>query len=200
MDTSWYQKSLLWELIKVNSSSVSRFDVSYFKLLKIFFLGIAEEFKKLLNRTDLPAIIIKYDTTFNLGHYYTSWLTFRFTEFLDLENKPMPTVGLACLIHDRKLQRCHEYFFSVFKNVIPELAGANNVLICTDEKVGIVNSVIKVWLIVTNDSSIYIFLISHFLGFPRYPKSSLPHPRLEKSESLFEEKWCCVQTRSRKLP
>lgn len=90
--------------------------------------------------------------------------------------------------------------FFRFWNVILELAGANNVLICTDEKVGIVNSVIKVWLIVTNDSSIYIFLISHFLGFPRYPKSSLSHPRLEKSESLFEEKWCCVQTRSRKLP
>lgn len=62
---------------------------------------MAIEFIKLLNRDDLPAIIIEYDTTFDLGCYFVSWLTFRFTEFMDLETNPMPTVGLGCLIHSR---------------------------------------------------------------------------------------------------
>ena len=67
-------------------------------------LEMAEEFKKLLNRNDLPAMIVEIDTTFDMGNYYITWITFRVTDFYDLETSPMPTAGLACFIHSKKLQ------------------------------------------------------------------------------------------------
>ena len=67
-----------------------------------YFSGMAEEFRSLLNHTDIPDIIMEYDTTFDLGTCYVSWLTFRHTEFNDLPNNPMPTMGLGFLIHDKK--------------------------------------------------------------------------------------------------
>lgn len=102
---------------------------------------MANEFKKLLNRSDLPAMILQYDTTFDLGNFFMSWLTFRFTEFEYLSPKqPMPIIALACMIHSRKLERVHDYFWSRLLDVIPELKTATNVVICTDEECSIVNS------------------------------------------------------------
>lgn len=71
------------------------------------------EFKNLINPVDLPVLIMEYDTTFNLGNYYMSWLTFRFTEFCDLPKNSMPTIGLACFLHKKKLQSVHEYFWNI---------------------------------------------------------------------------------------
>ena len=105
---------------------------------------MVDEFKKLLNRTDLPALLMDYDTTFNLGNFYVSWLTFRVTDFEDLEACPMPTAGLACFIHGKKEQSSHEYFLNMIKEEIPELSSATNVLICTDEDTSIVNAFEKV--------------------------------------------------------
>ena len=56
----------------------------------------------LLNRTDLPAVILEYETTFDMGNYYVSFVTFRHVEFKDLPNNPMPTMGLAFFIRPRK--------------------------------------------------------------------------------------------------
>ena len=56
------------------------------------------EFKELLNRDDLPTLIIQYDTTFDLGNYYMSWATFRFTEFMDQPDNPMPTIGIIMFV------------------------------------------------------------------------------------------------------
>ena len=69
-------------------------------------------------------MIMEYDTTFDLGNFYLSWLTFRVTDFYDLETSPMPTAGLACFIHSKKLQASHEYFFNMVKEEIPELTSA----------------------------------------------------------------------------
>lgn len=64
---------------------------------------MADEFFRLLNRTDLPAsVIVEVDTTFAMGNYYVTWVTFRHVEFEDLPENPMPTMGLVCLIHSRK--------------------------------------------------------------------------------------------------
>ena len=70
---------------------------------------------------------MEYDTTFNLGNYYMSWVTFRFTEFEDFPNSPMPTVGLECLIHKTKLQSVHEYFWNIISKEAPQLNNATNV-------------------------------------------------------------------------
>lgn len=82
------------------------------------------EFQRLLDRTDLPAVIMEYDTTFNMGNFYVSWLTFRHTEFEDLPANPMPTIGLACFIHTSKSQASHEYFFNMIKDEVPMLKDA----------------------------------------------------------------------------
>ncbi|EFX75613.1 hypothetical protein DAPPUDRAFT_250260 [Daphnia pulex] len=39
--------------------------------------NMADEFLRLLNRTDLPAVIVEVDTTFDMGNYYVTWVTFR---------------------------------------------------------------------------------------------------------------------------
>ena len=101
---------------------------------------MAKELSLLLNRVDIPLIIMEYDTTFDLGNFYVSWLTFRHTEFEDLPNNPMPTMGLACLIHNKKMQSSHDYFWSMIKEAIPSIATAKNVVICTDQEAAIVNS------------------------------------------------------------
>jgi len=111
---------------------------------EIFHLDMADEFMKLLNRTDLPAIIVEYDTTFDMGNYYVSFVTFRHVEFEDLPDNPMPTMALACFIHTRKTQSSHEYLFNMIKEEIPALATAENVLFCTDEELAIVNAIRKV--------------------------------------------------------
>ncbi len=102
------------------------------------------EFKKLINREDLPSLIVEYDTTFNLRNYYMSWMTFHFTEFHDLPKSSMPTIGLACMIHKTKLQAVHEYFWSIISEKISELNDASNVLLCTDKEKSIVNAISKV--------------------------------------------------------
>ncbi|KZS10565.1 Uncharacterized protein APZ42_024881 [Daphnia magna] len=104
-------------------------------------LEMANEFRNLLDRDDLPEMIMEYDTTFNLGNYYVSWITFRFTEFMETEYSPMPTIGLACLIHLKKLQSSHEYFWNMVKEEIPEIASSKKLLICTDQEAAIVNAI-----------------------------------------------------------
>lgn len=58
-----------------------------------FYLGMVEEFEQLFNRKDIQAIIVECDTTFNIGNYFVTWVNFRHTEFYDLPDNPMPTVG-----------------------------------------------------------------------------------------------------------
>jgi uncharacterized protein Yka (UPF0111/DUF47 family) len=47
----------------------------------LFVLDMADEFVRLLNRTDLPAVIVEVDTTFDMGNYIVTWVTFRHVEF-----------------------------------------------------------------------------------------------------------------------
>jgi hypothetical protein len=54
---------------------------------------MVEEFEQLFNRKDIQAIIVECDTTFNIGKYFVTWVNFRHTEFYDLPDNPMPTVG-----------------------------------------------------------------------------------------------------------
>ena len=45
------------------------------------FLDTIQEFVQLLGREDLPYQCLSYDTTFDMGDFYLSVLTFRQTEF-----------------------------------------------------------------------------------------------------------------------
>ena len=122
---------------------------------------MAQQVRKLLNRNDLPTVVVQYDTTFDFGNYYYSWITFTFTEFENTPTSPMPTIGLAFFIHNRKLQKDHEYFWTTVVDVIPELASAKNVVICTDEEIAIVTATKKVKFIfklyITSISQVNVF-------------------------------------------
>ncbi len=110
-----------------------------------FFVSeMAHEFELLLNREDLPAVIMELDTTFDIGNYYVTFITFRHSEFEDLPDNPMPTMGLACFIHTSKQQSSHEYFLNMIKEEIPPLQSAKNVMMCTDDETAIVNAFKKV--------------------------------------------------------
>lgn len=152
---------------------------------------MARQFRNLLNRKDLPTLVVQYDTTFDFGNYYYSWITFTFTEFENTPTSPMPTIGLACFIHNRKLQKDHEYFWTTVIDVIPELASANNVVICTDEEIAIVNAIKKVTfkfkLHITSISQVNLF--SLFLGSTGYSSTSLLYSLLEKSETEAQAAW-----------
>ena len=86
-------------------------------------------FKSLLNRSDLPAQSLAYDTTFDLGDFYLSVLTFRDTEF-----EESPVVPLVYMFHERKLQSVHNFVFSTFAELVPEIKDMSKWLIVTDEE------------------------------------------------------------------
>ncbi len=88
-------------------------------------LGFDEDIVKilsaLLNRTDLPSIGLFYDTTFKLGDSYLSLVSFTEHEF-----DPPPTIPAFYMIHERKTQEMHEFFWrKAAEKYIPQLATAN---------------------------------------------------------------------------
>ena len=105
-------------------------------------LGFDKEIVKvllgLLNRTDLPASIgMYYDTTFNLGDFYLSIVSFSEQEF-----DPAPTIPVFYMLHERKTQETHDFFWrKIAEKIIPQLTKAKNVYIVTDEETAIVNAI-----------------------------------------------------------
>lgn len=97
------------------------------------------EFRALLKRKDLRAMILSYDTTFDLGDFYVSILTFRQTEF-----EEEPVIPLLYLIHERKWKSVHKKLFKKLVKLAPELIAAckdEKVAIVTDEEKAIVNAI-----------------------------------------------------------
>ena len=89
----------------------------YPDLLTIFALPeMISTFTELIqSNLDTPVCLV-YDTTFNLGDFYVSPLVFRHELF---ENTPW--IPLAFLVHDRKLQKCHNRLFEFIAEKIPAL-------------------------------------------------------------------------------
>nr|CAH0099968.1 unnamed protein product [Daphnia galeata] len=153
---------------------------------------MAKEFKLLFNRIDTPSILAEYDTTFDMGNFCVSWWSFGHTEFKDLPDNPMPTMGLACLIHSKKTQSSHEYFFNMIKEEIPELQSAKNILMCTDEEKAIVNAFKKVFPDIPHARC-------HIHAWRNIKKKlrSIGSPRRQKklnTEGSFMN--CCIQKRT----
>ena len=71
--------------------------------------------------------LLSYDTTFQLGDFYTLFST-------------SPVIPAAFLIHECKLQAVHEDFFSTCTKLSKSLRSANFPIV-TDEERGIVNAV-----------------------------------------------------------
>ena len=98
---------------------------------------IFEEFKRVLMLKD-ETVSVFYDTTFCLGDFYVSTLSFQHLMF-----KEKPVIPIAFMIHERKFQKCHEQYLDVILSKIPKL-NSKHVCIVTDREVGIINAFKKV--------------------------------------------------------
>ena len=52
-----------------------------------------------------------------------------------------PVVPDAFLIHEKKLQYCHEQFFQTVSSCVPHLSKISSTPLVTDEEIGIINAV-----------------------------------------------------------
>ena len=81
-------------------------------LMTVFALPeIVKTFTEILQSNASTPVLLVYDTTFILGDFYISPLVFRHVLF-----EGTPWIPLAFLIHDRKLQKCHNRLFEVLAN------------------------------------------------------------------------------------
>ena len=99
---------------------------------------VMEEFDRVLTLESVSPQLLSYDTTFNLGDFYVSVLTFRHTLFVEC-----PVVPAAFLIHERKFHEYHETFFKQCTLLVPTLQKTRKPIVTDDEK-GIVASIQKV--------------------------------------------------------
>jgi len=72
--------------------------------------------------------LLSYDTTFQLGDFYLSTLTFRHTLF-----EEAPVFPVAFLLHERKLQGCHEELFAICCKLVPSVSKTAKPIV-TDEQ------------------------------------------------------------------
>ena len=99
--------------------------------------GVLEEFDRVLTLDSESPQLVSYDTTFKLGDFYVSVLSFRHTLFIEC-----PVIPAAFLIHERKFRECHEKFFNECIKHVPTLCKASKPIVTDDEK-GIVGSIKK---------------------------------------------------------
>ena len=79
--------------------------------------------------------LLTYDTTFQLGDFYISILTFRHTIF-----KEAPVMPAAFLIHERKFQSSHEELLTICTKFARSLKTTTHPVVTDEEKV-IVNAI-----------------------------------------------------------
>ncbi|XP_065664458.1 uncharacterized protein LOC136086115 [Hydra vulgaris] len=108
-------------------------------------------------------VFLSYDTTFNLGDFYLSILVAQMSYFVE-----KPCMPIAFLLHDRKFDIVHKFFFKTLKTKLPIL---NNVVIVTDGESGLSKAIEKAlpkWNLVTCSnhilSDIEIWLKKHNAG------------------------------------
>lgn len=95
----------------------------------------------MLKEDNLPNQCLAYDTTYDMGDFYVSIITFRQTEFVS-----SPVTPLIFLIHERKWEWLHQFLFWRLLQLVPELNSKKVVertIIVTDEETAIVNAVKK---------------------------------------------------------
>ena len=71
-----------------------------------------------------------------MGDYYLSVLTFRQTEF-----EETPVVPLLFMIHERRIESVHDYFFKRLLDLLPDVSTCKRLVIVSDEETAIVNAI-----------------------------------------------------------
>ena len=77
--------------------------------------------------------LIGYDTQFQLGDYYVSWISIRDIRLQDKKSGKSPVIPSVQIIHERKLQLHHQLAWSVITNLIPEICTSNFLAVSDDE-------------------------------------------------------------------
>ncbi len=107
------QDSLYNLLVEANETGfIKRLMVHEDVMMICYDENLMDKFKAVINRADLPALCLSYDTTYKLGDFYVSFLVFREIKF---EEKPC--IPAIYLIHERKLEETHDFFSSTFLNL-----------------------------------------------------------------------------------
>ena len=86
--------------------------------------------------------VLSYDTTFNLGNFYVSVLSFRHTMLTNSKHNTSFTIPVAFMIHDRKKTKMHSKFFECLAENIDQLS-KKTVSIIVDREVGIIAGIKK---------------------------------------------------------
>ena len=77
--------------------------------------------------------LIGYDTQFNLGDYYVSWLTIRDVRFRNIRTGKVPVIPAIQVIHERKLQLHHEIAWKIMANLVEEISTKKHLATSDDE-------------------------------------------------------------------
>ena len=91
--------------------------------------ALLEELDRVLLVESSSPQLLSYDTTFQLGDFYISTLTFRHTLF-----EEAPVIPAAFLLHERKLKECHEELFSICCKLVPSLAKTAKPIVTDEEQ------------------------------------------------------------------
>ena len=89
----------------------------------------------LLLENSPSAQLLSYDTTFQLGDFYLSVLSFRHVLF-----EECPTIPVGFVFHERKYQSVHDQFFDICCKLAPSLKNTTKPIV-TDEKQAIINAI-----------------------------------------------------------
>lgn len=100
--------------------------------------------------------LLSYDTTFQLGDFYVSVLSFRHVLF-----KECPAIPVGFVFHERKFQSVHGQFFDLCCKLAPGLKTTAHPIV-TDEEQGIVNAIASH---LQSSTNVIIFSVMQCAGF-----------------------------------
>ena len=91
--------------------------------------------------------LLGYDTQFNLGDYYTSWITIRDIRYVDKKSGRCPVIPAVQIIHEKKIQLHHQLAWEVITNLIPEIKTEKLIAVSDDEFTPLLKRFVKKGLV-----------------------------------------------------
>ena len=77
--------------------------------------------------------LIGYDTQFQLGDFYVSWISIRDIRYQDRKSGKCPVIPVCQIIHERKIQLHHQLAWAVIVDLIPEISSSKFLATSDDE-------------------------------------------------------------------
>ena len=77
--------------------------------------------------------LVGYDTQFELGDYYVSWISMRDIRFRNKKSLKSPVIPVIQVIHERKYRLHHDLAWSIVTDLIPEICSKKFLAVSDDE-------------------------------------------------------------------